>query len=309
MSCLLLAATGRCHGSRHLLSWRVLGPTNRLLQLRSESNSSRDSESDPPKNLLDRNTASNPRRPINDSTTRSSHSIWIPDSGRLWSRVQTGVRPLTLPLRAYGRAQEARPYTTQIFSSLAIYFLGDLLSQYIEHSPVSDRGKDGQDGENPNTQVSEAETSQWHYDPYRSVRALIIGGTFSLPSYHWFLFLSHWRAISFPHRPYFSLVARILVHQIVFSPVFNTYFFSMQSLLSLEGPQPEKAWARVKETVPTSVMNSWKFWPLVTAFSFTFVRPRSRSVFGGVVAVGWQAYLGLLNERARWRDERVSVGA
>ena len=70
----------------------------------------------------------------------------------------------------------------------------------------------------------------------------------------------------------------------------------MQALLS--GATLEETWERVKGTVPTSVLNSFKLWPAVTAFNFTFVPMEYRAVFAGGVAIGWQTYLSWLNWRA-----------
>ena len=82
----------------------------------------------------------------------------------------------------------------------------------------------------------------------------------------------------------------------MFTPLFNTYFFSMQSLLS--GDSLPDVWERITRTVPTSILNSCKLWPAVTAFSFTFIDPQYRSIFAGVIAIGWQTYLSFLNRRA-----------
>ena len=93
-----------------------------------------------------------------------------------------------------------------------------------------------------------------------------------------------------------SLATKVTVNQIVFTPVFNSYFFGMQSLLS--GDTFLEAWERIKRTVPTSFINSCKLWPAVTAFSFTYIQPQYRALFAGVIAVGWQSYLSWLNQRA-----------
>ena len=93
-----------------------------------------------------------------------------------------------------------------------------------------------------------------------------------------------------------SLATKVTVNQIVFTPVFNSYFFGMQSLLS--GDTVLDAWERIKRTVPTSFINSCKLWPAVTAFSFTYIQPQYRALFAGVIAVGWQSYLSWLNQRA-----------
>lgn len=93
-----------------------------------------------------------------------------------------------------------------------------------------------------------------------------------------------------------SLATKVSVNQIVFTPIFNTYFFGMQSLLS--GDSLPDVWERIKRTVPVSMMNSIKLWPAVTAISFAWIEPQYRSVFAGVIAIGWQTYLSFLNRRA-----------
>jgi protein Mpv17 len=76
----------------------------------------------------------------------------------------------------------------------------------------------------------------------------------------------------------------------------------MQSLLSgATGPEIVE---RIKNTVPTSWINSCKLWPVVTAFSFTYIPIQYRSIFGGVIAIGWQTYLSLLNQRAAAKEEK-----
>lgn len=93
-----------------------------------------------------------------------------------------------------------------------------------------------------------------------------------------------------------SIFTKVCVQQAVFAPVFNSYFFSVQSLLV--GDSIEETWARLKRALPSSLWNSIKVWPAVVTFSFLYVPPQFRSVFGGVVAIGWQTYLSWLNQRA-----------
>lgn len=93
-----------------------------------------------------------------------------------------------------------------------------------------------------------------------------------------------------------SLATKITVNQLCFTPIFNSYFFGMQAFLS--GEDLPAVWDRIRRTVPISFVNSMKLWPAVTAFSFTFVPMEYRSVFAGVIAVGWQTYLAYLNRKA-----------
>jgi hypothetical protein len=160
-----------------------------------------------------------------------------------------------------------------------IYFLGDLSAQNINGD---------------------------EYDPKRTLRALVISMGSSIPSYRWFMFLGH--NFNYASKT-LSLATKVTVNQICFTPIFNTYFFGMQSLLS--GDTLPEIWDRIKRTVPTSIINSCKLWPAVTAFSFTFIDAQYRSIFAGVIAIGWQTYLSFLNRRAEMAEaaERIATSS
>lgn len=100
---------------------------------------------------------------------------------------------------------------------------------------------------------------------------------------------------NFPSK-FLSILTKVVVQQVVFTPVFNCYFFSVHSLLSTASL--EETFERLKVALPRSILNSAKFWPAVTAFSFMYVPPQFRNVFSGCIAVGWQTYLSWLNQLA-----------
>ncbi|KAH7312995.1 hypothetical protein BKA65DRAFT_484185 [Rhexocercosporidium sp. MPI-PUGE-AT-0058] len=210
-------------------------------------------------------TSSTPTTHAKPDDPAKSVSIPVPNTVGaipIWQR----LGPISRGFQAYGRSQRKRPLATQFVSSLVIFFLGDISAQNIS-------------GE--------------EYDYKRTLRALAISAGSSIPNYKWFMFLnSHFNYTS----KALSLVTKVTVNQIVFAPSFNTYFFGMQSLLS--GDTLPQVWERIKQTVPTSVVNSCKVWPAVTAFSFTFIDPQYRSIFAGVIAIGWQTYLSFLNRKA-----------
>ncbi|EGS21861.1 uncharacterized protein CTHT_0037320 [Thermochaetoides thermophila DSM 1495] len=131
------------------------------------------------------------------------------------------------------------------------------------------------------------------YDPMRTARSLLIGSISSIPSYEWFVWLSN--NFNYPSR-FLSLATKVVINQICFTPVFNTYFFGMQALLS--GATLPETWERITQTVPVSCVNSCKLWPAVTAFSFAFLPLEYRPLFGGAIAVAWQTYLSYLNRIA-----------
>jgi hypothetical protein len=107
-----------------------------------------------------------------------------------------------------------------------------------------------------------------------------------------FLFLgSHFNYAS----KWTSITVKVLIQQFWFAPIFNTYFFGVQALLS--GAPPSVIIHRVVSAVPESVVSSAKFWPAVTALNFTLIPAHLRFAFSGVFAVIWQTYLSYLNRR------------
>ncbi|KAL1887454.1 hypothetical protein Sste5346_010203 [Sporothrix stenoceras] len=186
----------------------------------------------------------------------------------LWQR----LGPLTWAADSYGRAQRRRPYVTQLCSALVIALAADFSVQRMNRDAP--------------------------YDPKRTLRSLVIGAISAIPGYKWFVYLAH--NFNYSSRA-LSLLTKVSINQIVFTPIFNTYFFGMQALLA--GESLQQSWARVQQTVPVSVVNSLKVWPAVTAFSFTFVPLEYRSIFAGVFAVGWQTYLMFLNRKAEKAEE------
>ena len=86
------------------------------------------------------------------------------------------------------------------------------------------------------------------------------------------------RSFNYPSKT-LSLALKVVVNQIVFAPIFNSYFFGMSSLLA--GDSLSRVWERIGDTVPISVFNSFKLWPAVTAFNFSYVQPQYRAIFAG----------------------------
>ncbi|OAA66537.1 dihydroorotate reductase [Niveomyces insectorum RCEF 264] len=221
-------------------------------------------------------TASPPSKSLPAPGPRTSDPIPVVNTVTplpLWQR----LGPLTWAADSYGRAQRRRPYVTQLCAALVIALLADLSVQRMNRERAG-------------------------YDPLRTLRSLVIGAVAAIPGYNWFVFLA--QHFNYSSRV-LSLVTKVTVNQIVYTPIFNSYFFGMQALLA--GETLQESWDRVRRTVPISFVNSLKLWPAVTAFSFTFVPLEYRSVFAGVVAVGWQTYLMYLNRLAE--DEEAAKAA
>ncbi|KID88311.1 Mpv17/PMP22 family protein [Metarhizium guizhouense ARSEF 977] len=214
-------------------------------------------------------TSTNTNKTAESATTKTPTASATPSPSLppIWQR----LGPLTTAANAYSRSQRKRPYTTQIAGALVIYLFADLSAQRIG-------GRE--------------------HDPKRTARMLLIGLAAAVPYFHWFRFLSS--NFNYASKT-LSIATKVALNQLCFTPTFSTYFFGAQALLS--GESLEATVQRIRDTVPTSWLNSFKVWPATVAFSMAFLPFEFRSIFSGVVAVGWQTYLSYLNRQAELLEE------
>ncbi|GFF39212.1 protein SYM1 [Aspergillus udagawae] len=215
-------------------------------------------------------------------------------SRTFFQAIQAG--PIGRLAESYTRVQQRRPYATQVVSSIVIYLCGDLSAQLLFPSDSPAQTPRAASEENPADSAEDGEVkaaSSGGYDPLRTMRHLTVGVGSAIPTYNWFMFLHN--NFNFQSK-FLSILTKVSIQQAVFTPIFNTYFFSVHSLLA--GASLEETFERLKVALPVSISNSVKLWPAVTAFSFMYVSPPFRSIFAGVIAVGWQTYLSWLNQKA-----------
>ncbi|KAH8698591.1 hypothetical protein BGW36DRAFT_426291 [Talaromyces proteolyticus] len=239
-------------------------------------------------------TTTPPASSAASSARAASPPLTAPQSRTVWEVVKAS--PVGRFGGWYSRVQDKRPYVTQMVSSLIVYLCGDLSAQLLFPSEVQPAPQESTNNTTVSTNDASEEQSKpvlAGYDPLRTLRHLTIGLISSIPSFKWFMFLHH----NFNYSSKFlSILTKVSVQQAVFTPIFSTYFFLMQSLMV--GATFEETCERLKRAVPDSIRNSVKLWPAVTAFSFMYVPPQFRAIFGGTIAVGWQTYLSWLNQMA-----------
>ncbi|KAJ5385449.1 Mpv17/PMP22 [Penicillium concentricum] len=271
---------------------RPITPRSKPQLLRQPRQQRRYNSDSPAGKTPERNTtpAHHPKLPDNiPASAAATGAITTP--ARRGFRQVISAGPVGKFGRWYARAQERKPYTTQFWSSIVIYLCGDLSAQMLFPSEVpAPAVSDSEDGD---VVARDGETVSAGYDPLRTLRHLCVGGVSSIPSYNWFLFLGN--HFNYPSK-LLSILTKVVVQQSCFTPVFNTYFFSMHSLLA--GATLDETYERVKKALPVSIQNSVKLWPAVTAFMFMYVPPQFRNIFSGGIAVGWQTYLSWLNQKA-----------
>ncbi|GIJ83647.1 hypothetical protein Asppvi_002477 [Aspergillus pseudoviridinutans] len=239
-------------------------------------------------------SASSPHTCPPAGTPSAASTPALSSSRTFFQAIQAG--PIGRVAESYARVQQRRPYATQVVSSIVIYLCGDLSAQLLFPSDSPAQTPRAASEENPAGSAEDGEVkaaSSGGYDPLRTMRHLTVGVGSAIPSYNWFMFLHN--NFNFQSK-FLSILTKVSVQQAVFTPIFNTYFFSVHSLLA--GASFEETFERLKVALPVSISNSVKLWPAVTAFSFMYVSPPFRSIFAGVIAVGWQTYLSWLNQKA-----------
>lgn len=91
--------------------------------------------------------------------------------------------------RGYARAQKERPYRTQLWSSIVIYLCGDLSAQLFFPPDQPASANDNKDVAKTSVELKDGDDNKLSfgssYDPWRTVRHLIVGAGSSIPSYNW----------------------------------------------------------------------------------------------------------------------------
>lgn len=103
----------------------------------------------------------------------------------VWEMVKSS--PIGRFGRWYTRAQERRPYVTQVASSFVIYLCGDLSAQLLFPTEVKavESGRDNSKETAAAKQGEGRERKPGGYDPLRTLRHLTVGLVSSIPSYKW----------------------------------------------------------------------------------------------------------------------------
>lgn len=108
-------------------------------------------------------------------------------SRRLGEIIKAG--PIGKLGRRYARAQKERPYTTQLWSSIVIYLCGDLSAQLFFPPDQPAPANENQDVSKTSAESKDEDDNKpsfgSSYDPWRTVRHLIVGAGSSIPSYNW----------------------------------------------------------------------------------------------------------------------------
>lgn len=190
----------------------------------------------------------------------------VPVSG---GDVAPPVSPETLSLwGAYLRSLETQPLLTKSVTSAVLSGVSDALSQYLDKGDGKGKPK------------------KFNWKSF--FNQIAIGAAFRGPLVHyWYAVLDHlfreWdpNALS-------TAVAKVVVDQTTFSPVFNYLYFWL--IGTMEGQSSRRIQKKISASFVPLMMANVRVWSVVNLVSFKAVPPHLRVLFGNLVGVLWTAY-------------------
>ncbi|KAL3790561.1 hypothetical protein ACHAWO_013946 [Cyclotella atomus] len=169
-------------------------------------------------------------------------------------------------LDAYSEALDKNPITTKALTSLAGWFLGDLLAQvFIAGGPV---------------------------DWKRLATLSFFGFIYHGPSGHYFY---NWLDKQIPGTDAIPVFSKVAIDQIIWCPIFMSVFFTYLGLMN--GDSLNVIGNKIKNDLLTACQGSWKVWPLVHLINFRFVPNKWRIPYINAVQIAFNMFLSLLGSK------------
>ncbi|KAI9344725.1 hypothetical protein BD770DRAFT_397376 [Pilaira anomala] len=172
---------------------------------------------------------------------------------------------------AYHRVLTKRPILVQSLSTAVLFGAGDVIAQ----------------------QAVEKQGWQKH-DFQRTFRMSAFGGVFAGPVLStWYRFID--KKVKTTNK-FQGLVTKVVLDQFVFAPFFIAAFFTGQGIF--EGKSIDEIKNKLSTGYTTALIGNYKLWPAVQVVNFYFTPLNYRLMVTNCVALGWNAYLSVLNQRS-----------
>lgn len=184
-----------------------------------------------------------------------------------------------------------KPLLTKAITSCAITGFSDILCQNLQKKVLAE--KDVVEAKDKEQQQQQVQTKSSSLDYNRFVQASITGLVWSGPVTHfWYETLDKILQI-LPIQG--TLIQKIFLDAIIFSPVTISGYFVVRSLL--EGKGLDGGLTKVKNLFVPTLFGAWKFWPAANIINFGLIAKEYRVLFVNVLGVFWAGYLTYVNSK------------
>lgn len=178
----------------------------------------------------------------------------------------------------YNYFLKTAPFATNFVTTGVLFGAGDVLAQHTLPSGHTGR-------------IEES------YDYKRTARAVFYGSViFSPIGSKWMYFLQ--KKVFWPGKAKTSsglnTLSKVLVDQLLFSPVSLVFYFSTMSTLE-HGFDINLIKAKLHNNAWSTLVTNWSVWPFVQAINFKYIKVEHRLTVINVVAIFWNAYLSFKN--------------
>ncbi|QOU20995.1 hypothetical protein BRETT_000712 [Brettanomyces bruxellensis] len=145
------------------------------------------------------------------------------------------------------------------------------------------------------------------YDFERTMRNAIYGGLIFAPIVTpWYAFLG--KKVRYPFKTFFghkfstsqgnllNAATRMSADQLIWAPFGVPLYFASMSLMQTKSL--EEAKKNIREKAWTTLINSYRVWPLFQMANFYFVKPDFRLFTVNIVSIFWNCYMSFVNYRS-----------
>lgn len=186
-----------------------------------------------------------------------------------------------------------KPLLTKAITSCAITGFSDILCQNLQKKILAEKDAVVVVETDKGKQQPMAPSTSTSLDYNRFVQASITGLVWSGPVTHfWYETLDKILQV-LPIQG--TLLQKIFLDAIIFSPVTISGYFVVRSLL--EGKGLDGGLTKVKNLFVPTLFGAWKFWPAANIINFGLIAKEYRVLFVNILGVFWAGYLTFVNSK------------
>jgi protein Mpv17 len=185
---------------------------------------------------------------------------------------------------------------TNCLISSAMGALGDVIQQYYDILKIKN--------ESHSESESSLDTVRTQQSGLRYVRTLHMtcaGFTTGLVSHFWYIYLDKWLG---SRRTLFMTINKVLLDQIIFSPISLTVYFSTLSIAERSGLKRFKE-ELIEKGLCDIYLVEWFIWPPAQFINFYLLPLRYRILFDNVISFGFDIYCPYVKYKTQLKSEKM----